>query len=84
MTVTFVDWKAMISLIKQQCREPVESLMASLDERFPQCDLLVALGIVFPQFWCFADAEEKFPLHLVVIRRHFGVTQIVGFGGVSR
>lgn len=37
-----------ISQVKAQCVDAIESLIVELDVRFPDVEFLMALGIVFP------------------------------------
>jgi hypothetical protein len=42
--------EAVISSVKGQATSAIEMLISELSKRFPSCDLMDALGIVFPQF----------------------------------
>lgn len=46
MAILRADWDATIAQVKLECCEACETLMAALDECFPQFDLLMALE------WC--------------------------------
>jgi hypothetical protein len=43
-------FEAVISNVKGQATSAAEMLISELSKRFPSCDLMDALGIVFPQF----------------------------------
>jgi hypothetical protein len=45
------DFDTTVTSVKGQCRDAAEVLIAELDRRFPDSELMNALSIVFPQFW---------------------------------
>jgi hypothetical protein len=64
-------FEAVISSVKGQATSAAEMLISELSKRFPSCDLMDALGIVFPQFWLQAIYDALFPLHLKTLKAHF-------------
>jgi hypothetical protein len=65
------SFEAIISIVKRQATSAAEMLITELGKRFPNCDLMDALGIVFPQFWLQANCDELFSLHLKTLKAHF-------------
>jgi len=53
-------------------------LIQELDNRFPAQAVMSALGILYPQFWCDANAEEHFDAHLRVLLDAYGHAKAVG------
>jgi len=51
VSVTRDDMAAVVSSVKAQCRDAAEMLTLELDLRFPEVELMNALGVVFPQYW---------------------------------
>jgi hypothetical protein len=64
-------FEAVISSVKGQATSAAKMLISELSKRFPSCDLMDALGIVFPQFWLQANCDALFPLHLKTLKAHF-------------
>jgi len=80
LPVTKPDLAAVISSVKGQCQDAAEMLTLELDNRFPEVELMSALGIVFPQYWLQPNADELFLLHIATLKSHFGVVKHVNFG----
>jgi len=66
--------------VKGQCRDAAEMLSLELDSRFPEVELMNALGVVFPQYWMQANCEDLFALHVKTLKAHFGIVRQVNFG----
>lgn len=77
------DFEALVTSVKGQCRDAAEMLSLELDARFPEVELMNALGVVFPQYWLQANCEDLFPMHIKTLRAHFAVVRHVNFGTVS-
>jgi hypothetical protein len=45
------DFADVVTSVKGQCQEAALLLRGELDRRFPNSDLMCALGVVFPQYW---------------------------------
>jgi hypothetical protein len=45
------DFDIVVTSMKGQCQDAAEVLIAELDRRFPDSELMNALSIVFPQYW---------------------------------
>jgi hypothetical protein len=73
---------AVVTSVKGQCAAVAELLISQLDRRFPNCEIMEALEIVFPQYWLQDKCDELFPVHLQVIKGWFcGMrTMAVGSG----
>jgi hypothetical protein len=39
-------------------------LIEELSRRFPESEIMEALGIVFPQYWKNLDCDTLFPVHM--------------------
>jgi hypothetical protein len=62
----------------------MELLIAELTRRFPDCEIMEALGIVFPQYWLQAHCDKLFPHHLVIIKQwYYGLREVQGGFGDS-
>jgi hypothetical protein len=64
-------FEAIISSVKGQATSAAEMLISELSKRFPSCDLMDALGIIFPQFWLQANCDAIFLLYLKTLKAHF-------------
>jgi len=80
LAVSRSDFEEVVASVKGQCRDVAELLIAELDQRFPDSDLMNAFSIVFPQFWLQANCDELFPMYLKTIRNHFCVPRSVTGG----
>ena len=58
----------------------VGKLIHELDHRFPAQNVMSALDIMYPQFWCEANADEQFDAHLRVLMEAYRHGKILGFG----
>ena len=79
-SVSRADFAQIVAGVKGQCTSAAEMLVAELSRRFPDSDLMNALGIVFPQFWLQPNVDELFPLHLKTLKSHFCETKSVNKG----
>ena len=66
--------------MKGQCKDAAEMLTLELDVRFPEVELMNALGVVFPQYWLQPNCEELFPMHVKTLRGHYSMHRTVNFG----
>ncbi|KAG0572340.1 hypothetical protein KC19_VG086600 [Ceratodon purpureus] len=57
---------------KKMSKDAAEKLIYELEARFPSSELVDAFGIVYPQYWLAADADDNFVRHLSVIKDHYG------------
>jgi len=55
-------------------------LIQELDSRFPAQNVMSALGILYPQFWCDGNSEEHFDAHLRVLMEAYGHGKVLGSG----
>ena len=51
-----------------------QKLIRELEVRFPSASLIDAFGLVYPQYWMGATADEDFERHLDVLKEHYGHT----------
>lgn len=65
------DLHSVVTAVKGQCSAAAEMLISQLDRRFPNCDIMEALGVVFPQYWLQEGCDELFASHLQVIKEWF-------------
>ena len=79
-----VAFDNILSSIKGQCCDAVEMLIAELGKRFPDHELMNALGIVFPQYWLQHNCDELFPLHMKTLQQYFCMTRSVSKRDVAR
>jgi hypothetical protein len=40
-----------MSVVKGQCKAAAKLLISQLEKRFPNSEIMEALGVVFPQYW---------------------------------
>jgi hypothetical protein len=73
-------FEAVIYIVKGQATSAAEMLISELGKKFPNCGLMDALGIIFPQFWLQANCNELFSLHLKTLKAHFCELRSVNFG----
>lgn len=66
--------------IQGQCREAALQLRGDLELRFPNCELMNSLSVVFPQFWLQPNADELFPLHVATLKAQYCVPRSVNLG----
>jgi len=83
LPVTRADLEAFVTSVKGQCRDAAEMLSTELDARFPEVELMNALGVVFPQYWLQSNCDDLLSMHVKTLRAHFGVAQNVNFGTVA-
>jgi hypothetical protein len=62
--VSMEDFAVMVSSMKEQCVAAADLFISQLDKRFPNCNIMEALGIVFPQYWLQDKCDDLFPVHL--------------------
>jgi len=63
--VNMNDQFAMIKLVKAACSKTTTTLCVELFCRFPNVEIMSALGIVYPQYWlCEENATRNFFPHL--------------------
>jgi hypothetical protein len=55
-------------------------LVAELDARFPNHNVMNAFGIFYPQYWCNVNAEDAFDGHLRTLMDTYGHGKILGEG----
>lgn len=60
--------------------DAVDLLRLELDCRFPEVELMNALGIVFPQYWLQPNCDELFPLHMKTLKFQYCVCRTMNFG----
>jgi hypothetical protein len=69
--ISKVEFNFIIMAVQRQVTEGAKLLIQQLDKQFPDVDVINALGIVFPQYWCHPNCLELFPLHLEVIAKYY-------------
>jgi hypothetical protein len=74
------DFLAAVSSIKGQCSSAAELLIEELSRRFPDSEIMEALGIVFPQYWRSPDCDTLFPMHMQVIKKWYCDMREISFG----
>ena len=79
LSVSRSDFDDVVSLVKGQCRD-AEMLIAELDKRFPDSDLVNAFSIVFLQLWLLANCDDLFLLYMKTQQHHFSVTRSMNAG----
>jgi hypothetical protein len=80
LSVSRADFEGVVASVKEQCRDACKVLIAELDRRFPNSELMNALAIVFPQFWLQSNCDDLFTLHMKTLRSHFCVARHVNRG----
>jgi hypothetical protein len=48
-----------------------KQLVHELGSRFPVHQLMEALGMVYPQYWCLEDCRANYENHIQVIKAHY-------------
>jgi hypothetical protein len=74
------DFLATVSSIKGQCSSAAELLIEELSRRFPDSEIMEALGIVFPQYWRSPNCDTVFPVHMQVIKKWYCDMREISFG----
>jgi hypothetical protein len=69
--ISRVEFNFIIMAAQRQVTEGAKLLIQQLDKQFPDVDVINALGMVFPQYWCHPNCMELFPLHLEVIVKYY-------------
>jgi hypothetical protein len=66
--------------VKKSCEDVAKSLVHELDGRFPNHDLMLALGVICPNFLVDHpnDAQDVFHQHSIVIKVPFFMPHKVG------
>jgi hypothetical protein len=74
------NFLAAVSSIKGQCSSAAELLIEELSRRFPDSEIMEALGIVFPQYWRSPNCDTVFPVHMQVIKKWYCDMREISFG----
>lgn len=48
--------------------------------RFPEVELMNALGVIFPQYWLQANCDNLFVPHVKTLQSHFAILWTMNFG----
>jgi hypothetical protein len=84
-SVSREDFCALVSFVKGQCAAAAELFISQLERRFPDCDIMEALGVIFPQYWLQDTCDDLFPVHLQVLKDWFcGMRSVVVGSGEER
>jgi hypothetical protein len=63
------DFLATVSSIKDQCSSTTKLLIQKLSKRFPDLEIIEALGVVFFQYWRNMEFDTLFPVLMQVIKK---------------
>jgi len=55
-------------------------LIEELDNRFLAQNVMSALGIMYPQFWCDGNSKDQFDAHLRILMDAYGHAKLLGEG----
>jgi hypothetical protein len=80
LLVSEANFDGAIAFVKGQCRDAAEMVVAKLEKRFPDSELMNSLAIVFLQYWLQSNYDDLFPLHMKTLRLHFGVVWHINRG----
>lgn len=69
--VNRVEFARTVTKVQSDCKHAAKLLVEELEDRFPNHDLLSALGVVFPQFWVQPDCQVNFAVHLNAIKAFY-------------
>jgi hypothetical protein len=84
-SVSREDFCTLVSSVKGQCAAAAELLISQLKRRFPDYDIMEALGVIFPQYWLQDTCDDLFRVHLQVLKDWFcGVRSVVVGSGEER
>jgi hypothetical protein len=74
----------MLAHVKQCCLNYAKSLIYELQHRFPNHELMLALGVIYPNFWVdhTFDDEDVFHQHLTITKATYYVACKIGKYGV--
>ncbi len=67
--ITRDGFEITIKVVKTQCTTIFDLLVTKLEQRFPNHELMNALGVIYPQYWLQLDCESTFTIHLNVIKQ---------------
>jgi hypothetical protein len=68
--ISKVEFNFIIMAVQCQVTEGAKLLIQQLNKQFPDVDVINALGMVFPQYWCHPNCMGLFPLHLEVLAKY--------------
>jgi hypothetical protein len=69
--ISKIEFNFTIIAVQAQVTSAAKLLIQQLDEKFPDVDVINALGVVFPQYWQNPCALELFPLHMEAICKFY-------------
>jgi hypothetical protein len=81
--VTRDDFLSAVSSIKGQCSFAAELLIQELSTRFPDSEIMEAMGVVFPQYLKNPDCDTLFPVHMQFIKKWYCEMKEISFGDGS-
>jgi hypothetical protein len=62
------EFAIVVMSVKDQCATIANLLISQLDMRFQNCEIMEALGVVFPKYWLQGKCDDMFLIHLQVIK----------------
>jgi hypothetical protein len=60
-----------IGQVKGKCSNVIEMFVGKLEMCFPNCELMNALNIMYPQFWMHLGVNISFSFHFSIFKKHF-------------
>ena len=80
LSISKTDFDGVIASMKGQFHNAAKMLIAELEKRFPDSELMNALAIVFPWYWLQSTCDDLFSLYMKTLRSHFGVVRHINHG----
>ena len=71
-----------MSLVQHQCSQASAKIVEELEKHFRASKVMVALGIVYLQYWVLGIIDDTFPLHMAVLKAFYGVATKLDQGNV--
>jgi hypothetical protein len=70
--------------VKKSCKNIAKFLVHELEGRFPNHDIMLALRVIYPNFWVDHpnDFEDVFHQHWIVIKVAYSMPRMMGKEGV--
>ncbi len=72
--------------VKDECEGITWGLMSELEKCFPKHEVMIALGVIYPQFWTgnIVEVETTFRSHMNALKAIFCVPHKLGENGGVR
>ena len=73
--VNKIDREVILGEVQRQLTSAAKHLIEELEKRFPQQEVMCALGICYPQYWLTDTFEATFPGHIATLKTFYGTSR---------